>query len=208
MAKKIYHLPLQDTRTFITNHRSKLQRLITDKQYLTFAKRFGKAHYELEIASFIEFFKLQKELKSALNAINYFTSTPFFNELFNQLNFVQFSLADHNVNERDFFYAFCYLLVQNDQTLFTTLLRQFFVHYYTTLNATTEVSIDHKMMVHDLLKVRHITSKESFGEDEEGAYFYLLFDGECVVSERGKSIKTLRKKVYKKAFYFLLDESE
>jgi len=57
-----------------------------------------------------------------------------------------------------------------------------------------------------LAKNRKRTIKESFGEEGESSFFKLFLDGNLEVDERGKRIKTLRKKAYRKLFYLLLDE--
>jgi hypothetical protein len=57
-----------------------------------------------------------------------------------------------------------------------------------------------------MAKNRQITIKESFGEDEEGkSYFKIYCDGLITVEIHGNSIKTLRKKAYKKLCFILLD---
>jgi hypothetical protein len=71
---------------------------------------------------------------------------------------------------------------------------------------TPFVYIDHKKLSHALAKNRKKTIKESFGEVNDGsAYFKLYFDGTLIADERGKRIKTLRKKAYKRLFFQLIE---
>jgi predicted nucleotidyltransferase len=70
-------------------------------------------------------------------------------------------------------------------------------------NENSDINIDHKEIVVYLAKQKGIKLKESFGEDEKGAYFSLKVGDESITL-RGKSIKSLRKKVYKKALEIII----
>ena len=59
-----------------------------------------------------------------------------------------------------------------------------------------------------MAKQRNLNIKESFGEDIDGSYFKILLDDVVLIEEKGKLIKTLRKKAYKKLFDFVLDFEE
>ena len=76
-------------------------------------------------------------------------------------------------------------------------LEQTFVHYYTEQTAKSKKHIDHKGIARHLAKQQDLELKESFGVDGEIAFFRIYTDGELLVGKEGKSIKTLRKQVYK-----------
>jgi len=204
MAKHFYQIPLQKTLTFIKTHKSALASLATDKKRLEYNKQLGKSYYTLEIERFITFFKIDKELDYALKTVEYFNSTLFMAELHKILNFSQFELSQHKVETKAFFYAFCYLYAKNDAEAFALFMEKTFLHYHTAFNAESNTHIDHQEMSHALAKSKKVTLKESFGEEEEGSFFKIFVDEKMQVAEKGKRIKTLRKKAYKKLFYYLV----
>lgn len=205
MAKHIYHIPLQKSLHFIKENRPKLKNLTTDNKLLEYHKLLGKSYYYLQIEEFMAFFKINKELTYALNTLEYFNSTPFINEIAKNLNFSQFGLEESHINPKDFFYAFCHLYLHHEGEAFGLFIQKIFLHYHTAFNKNSNINIDHKELSHALTKSKHKTLKESFGEDDKGAFFNILLDGKIVISERGKLIKTLRKKGYKRLFYLLID---
>lgn len=208
MAKKIYHIPLDITRVFIKENKSILNKLLNDKQYLEYTKRFGKSYYDKHIEEFIIFFKIDKNITYALKTINYLSSNSFFDDIFELLNFSQFDFKSSNISQRDFFYGFCCIMTKEDEELFEYLLHKLFIHFHATLNNDTNINIDFKDMAKDLANTKKMKLKESFGEDELGGYFKININDKVFVNLKGKSIKTLRKKAYKKLFYYLLDFSE
>ncbi len=205
MAKKIYHLPLDNTRVFIKENRSDLTKLLYDKQYLEYTKRFGKSYYDKQIEEFIIFFKIDKNITYSLQTINYLSSNSFFDDISILLNFSQFDFKSTKVTHRDFFYGFCYILCKKDVELFEYLLHKLYLHFHSTLNNNTNINIDFKDMAKDLAIMRKLKLKESFGEDESNSYFKIIFDDKIFIDLKGKSIKTLRKKAYKKLFFYLID---
>ena len=205
MAKKVYHIPLQQSQHFIKANKAELNSLCTNKKYLEYTKLLGKSYYQLQIEKFMFFFKINKDITHALNTLEYFNGAKFLDEIFVHLNFSQFNLEKNNVINKDFFYGFCYILTQKNTTLFELLMQKLFLHYHTTFNNTSNINIDYKDMALSIVKSKTITLKESFGEDEKGSFFKILLDGEVVIDEKGKLIKTLRKKVYKNLFYYLID---
>jgi hypothetical protein len=97
---------------------------------------------------------------------------------------------------------------KHDAQNFALFMHKTFLHYHTAFNAESNIHIDHKEMSHTLAKSKKLTIKESFGEEGEESFFKLLLDDVLVVEEKGKRIKTLRKKAYKKLFYLLLEWEE
>jgi hypothetical protein len=196
MAKKVYHIPLEKTLTFMQEHKTKLKQLLIEPKLLEYNKLLGKSYYTLEIERFIEFFKIDKELGSALKTLEYFHSSTFLEGVFKLLNLKA---------NKDVFYAFCYILYKEKPELFELFFQKIFLHFHSSFNSTSKINIDYKDMALTLAKSKKLTLKESFGEDELNAYFKILLDDNIVIDERGKLIKTLRKKAYKKLFYYLLD---
>jgi hypothetical protein len=205
MAKKIYHIPLQKFHTFIKEHKSKLHKLFKNTQQLEYAKRFGKMRYDEQIEAYILFFKIDKEIHSALKTIDYLSSTLFFETLTTKLNFSQFELPASTITKRELFYALCHYTHQYDNALLENFLHQYFLHEHASLTANTQISINYKEIATALLKSQNLTLKESFGEDEKSSFYKVHIEGKEIINLKGKSIKTLRKKAYKLLLTQLLD---
>ena len=82
MAKHFYHIPLQNTLAFIKTHKSTLNTTMRDKKTLEYYKQLGKSYYTLQVETFVEFFKIDKELDYALKTLEYFHSSLFIAELY------------------------------------------------------------------------------------------------------------------------------
>ena len=205
MAKKFYHIPLQKTLQFIKKSKPELNTFCTDKKQLEYRKLLGKSYYYLQIEEFISFFKIDKDLTYALKTIEYFNSIIFLDEVFKSLNFSQFNLEESKVNPKDFFYAFCYIYFQNSTEDFGLFMQKTFLHYHAAFNNNSNININHKEMCHTLAKSKNMVLKESFGEEGESSFFKILLNDQVIIHEKGKLIKTLRKKAYKNLFYHLID---
>jgi len=127
MAKKLYHLPLQRIKTFITQHKSTLRSEIKNSKKLEYAKRFGKASYLLEIERFICFLKIDKNLDHALKLIRYFESEAFIKELSELMR-----LEDFCEGKRDHLYLVLHHLKEQENELFSSFLQQCFIHFHTS----------------------------------------------------------------------------
>jgi hypothetical protein len=55
------------------DNKSELNEIFTDKYVFEYRKIFGKSYYDLELKSFIEFFKINKDYNYAVKNIKYFT---------------------------------------------------------------------------------------------------------------------------------------
>ena len=205
MAKHIYHIPLHNTLQFIKKYKTELRKFTTDKKELEYYKLLGKSYYLLQTEEFVRFFKIDKDLSYALKTVEYFNSIKFIDKVCSSLNFSQFYLEDNKLNPKDFFYAFCYIYAKESNEDFVLFMQKTFLHYHTAFNKTTNINIDHKEMCYTLAKSKKIILKESFGENEKSSFFKILVDDKVVVDEKGKLIKTLRKKAYKNLFYYLID---
>ena len=205
MAKKIYALPLKKVLELVKNNKTLFKEPLYNKHLLEYYKLIGKSYYILEIKKFIEFFKLNKDTSYALKILEMFNSKIFINEIAIRLNFSQFKLEELNILEKDFFYAFIYVLKNIDEELFELFLEKFFIHYYTTIHMPSNIKINFKEMSIAIAKTRGLEVKESFKEISKNlACFKIIENGKVVVYKEGKSIKTLRKKAFKEYFQILI----
>jgi len=205
MAKHFYQIPLEKSLIFTKENKSSLNRFVTDKKRLAYYRDFGKSYYNLEIEEFIKFFKIDKDLDYALKTVEYFNSKVFIEHIQKVLNFSMFKLQENGVNGKEFFYAFCYLYSSKDKEGFNHFMQKSFLHYHNGFKNESDIKIDYKEFSLAIAKSKRVEIKESFGENEKGSFFKLFVNGKQVVDEQGKRIKTLRKKAYKKLFYYLLD---
>jgi hypothetical protein len=127
MSKKLYHLPLQHIKKFITQHKSTLRSDTKNSKKLEYAKRFGKASYLLEVEYFICFLKIEKNLDHALKLINYFESEAFIKELSTLMGLESFCES-----RREHFYLLLQHLKEYEIELFSSFLQQSFMHFYTS----------------------------------------------------------------------------
>jgi hypothetical protein len=205
MAHKIYHIPLQQTLAFIKSNKADIVKLTQDKNFLQYHKHLGKAFYMVELNKFMHFFKIDKDIKYALATIEFFNSVKFVDTVYTHLELKQFEIDKNILNKKDFFYAFCNILQKQDEKLFIFFLEKLFLHYHKSFGVATDINIDFKNIALDIAKQKNIKVKESFGEDKNGSYFKIVADDKIIINIKGKSIKTLRKKAYKKFFEFVLD---
>jgi hypothetical protein len=202
MAKKVYHIPLQQALDFTKTNKSTLTKLTNNPKNLEYSKLLGRSYYTLEIEKFIRFFKIDKDVNYALSSIEYFHSNIFLVDVSKLLNFSQFELKD---KQKDFFYAFCLLFSQQNQEAFSLFTHNLFLHFHTTFNSHSNIEIDYQEMSHTLLKSQNKTYKDSFGQEKESAFFKIFVDDIISIEEKGKRIKTLRKKAYKRLFFTLIE---
>ncbi len=205
MAKHFYYIPLQNALQFVRSYKTLLNRLSKYPKECTYYAYLGKSYYNLQIEKFFHFFKIDKNIDSALKNMEYFNSINFINNMHQVLNFSQFDIAEKKEEKKSFFYAFCYLYAKNEADSFELFIQKTLLHYYTGFNTETNIQIDHQDICYTLAKSRKINIKESFGEEEKEAFFKLYLDGVIAIEERGKRIKTLRKKAYKRLLYKLLE---
>ena len=190
MAKKLYHLPLQRIKTFLSEHKSTIGSNLKNSKKLEYSKRFGKACYLLEIERFVSFLKIDKELEYALKLIGYFESKKFIDQLINLMELKSFCEA-----KREHLYSVLHYLQEHKPQLFSDFLQQSFMHYHTSQTKTPKTNP--QALATALAKDKNINFKESFGEENGEAYFRILVDGVVVVEKRGKRIKQLRKEAYR-----------
>ena len=206
MAKHFYHIPLQNTLT--KTCKSDLSALIREPKRLEYHKTLGKSHYTLQIEAFMHFFKIDRDLDYALKTLAYFHSSPFMTRMHRTLNLSQFGLEPDMPQTKALFYALCHLYGASDPEGFELFIQKSLLHYHTAFQPESDIRIDHQEICRALAQTRKITIKESFGEEGSEAYFKIRLDGTLTIDERGKRIKTLRKKAYRKLFYRLIDGEE
>jgi len=199
MAKKLYSVGLEKSLKDLENIKSELNRLTKENQYLELHQLRGKAYYFLEIEKFINFFKIDKDTTYTLKTIEYFNAKIFIQIVAKHFNFTQYKIKEENL--KPFFYAFCSLFERFDSESFSNLFFKLFLHYHSQVNNSSNIEIDFKDICQLLAKNRDLTIKESYKEVENRVVFNLLLNKKVALSLKGKSIKTLRKKAYKKLFF-------
>ncbi len=201
MSKHIYDIPLKKMQTLL--HVENLMSNPKDTQIQEYNKTFGKVYFYLELEKFIKTFKLNKDTNLALKSIKYFTSETFLSQIYKLLNL--------HVKNKDAFYKLVYVLKNKDKILFEDFFQKVFLHFYTSVNPSSNTHIDHIDLAKVIAKNKSISLKESFGKDEQKkdenakVYFKIFFDEKCEICLQGNSIKTLRKKAYKMAMFKLLN---
>jgi len=199
MAKKLYALPLKQLLHFIKENKSEIYRPNKDAKYKEYCVILGKSYYVLYIEEFLHKFKIEKDIDMFLKMMNYFNSNTFIAEIFRLLNFKPFK-----IQPKEFFYGFVFVLQSKDRVLFEKFFEATFIHFSSFVNQNSNIIINYKDIVTFLAKQRKLEIKESFGEMTNGdAVYFRLTIGERTISKKGKSIKVLRKKVYKKALEIL-----
>ena len=196
MSKKLYHIPFFNVNSFIKENREIIQNSINNKIYYNYIKPFAKSYYYLEIQKFIKMLKIESDLQFAIKTTNYFNSEYFLNEVFKNLNLAKFDLK--NITTNEFMYLFLYILNKYNKNLSDNFLDKLFLHYHVMLNKDLNNRLNHKEIVLSLIKLNYYTIKESFGEVDSQAFFKIFINEKLEIEEYGKSIKTLRKKSYKK----------
>jgi len=208
LAKKLYAVPLKKVLALVAEHKSAFKALTKNRQHLEYAKLLGKSYLCLEVEKFIKFFHIDKDTLYALKTLESFHSKVFIHELSLRLNFSQYALEKHNIETKEFFYGYMYLLQSVDKALFEHFLEKLFIHHHIAFNTSSNTEINFTQMANSLAKNRKLDIKESFSETQPNkAYFKILENGKPVVFKEGKSIKTLRKQAFKEYFYGLLDEN-
>ena len=224
MAKHLYHIGFNSIKQYISQNKSILNSYISDNDKIQVSKLFGKAYYEVAMYEFMKAYKIINDTKYSLQVLNVFKSNLFVDTLFSHLGLDMFeNIANKNKNmnrdKKAIFYTFVYFLFENGndekESIKDKLFRHYFLHYLSTMNKETSTNINFQDMTKSYIKSmknKNITLKESYKilenkEDMEDkkVIFYILIDKKVIITLEGKSIKTLRKKAYKKIFFWLID---
>ena len=202
MARKLYSVKYEKVAEFIKNNKSEIKSLLVSNHF-EYAKLFGNTYYELRIKEFIEQYKIDKDKAYAMEVISFFKSSTYIEKLFSHIG-----MFASEKNPKELFYVLVYVLENSKiEEAKEVLFYHSFLFYIFTLNKSSNIALDHKQMSLSLLKTSYpnISIKESFGEKEETAYFSLHLNTGMEIKEQGQSIKTLRKKVYKRLFFAIID---
>jgi hypothetical protein len=102
------------------------------------------------------------------------------------------------IQPKEFFYGFVFVLQSKDRVLFEKFFETLFIHFSSFVNQNSNITINYKDIVTFLAKQKNLEIKESFGKlaNTDMVYFKLSV-GDKIVVKNGKSIKVLRKKVYR-----------
>lgn len=202
MARKLYSVKYEKVAQFVKSNRAEIKAHLSSNHF-EYAKLFGNTLYELRIKNFIEQFKIEKDKSYALEVISFFKSSAHIEKLLSHIG-----LLYDNKTPKEIFYIFVYVLEHSKaEDIKDIFFYQSFLFYLFTVNKSSDIHIDHKPMSLSLLKTSYpnITVKESFAENADGVYFAIKLSSGYEITENGTSIKTLRKKVYKRLFFDILD---
>ena len=193
MAKKLYHLPLHRVQTFISKHKSDINSLLNNPQKKEYNKRFAKAQYLLQVEQFLKTFHLDSNLAYGLKLLSYFESEKFYAKMYGFLNLEQFNT---HTRSEVVMIVLC-VLYRDDEKLYAEFLEHTFIHYHSQERPKSKTNIDYQDIAKHLAKQQNLHYKESFGEENGKAFFNIYVEDDLLLGKVGKSIKTLRKQVYK-----------
>lgn len=200
MAKKHYHIPVKQAQHFFKTHRHVLQKSIDDPKLLEYRSLFGKSSFDHFMESYFRFFKIDKNPSAAIQHYHYFRSDAFIDPLVSMLG------LEAVVSEKSHFYVFVWLFCERDPQQCEQWLHHAFLHYGAMQNSNSGIQIDYKAITEILARQLGIKVSESFGERGDGVFFRLIRDEEIAVELEGRSIKTLRKRAYKRFLALLLSD--
>ncbi|CAA6803786.1 MAG: Unknown protein [uncultured Sulfurovum sp.] len=183
-------------------HKSTITTLLGNPQKKEYTKRFAKAQYLVQIEQFLKTFRIDKELAHALKLLSYFESEAFYKVLFGLLKLERFEESKPS----EVLMVVLAVLHRHDDKLYAQFLEHTFIHYHTEQTAKSKIHIDYQGIAKHLAKQQKLDFKESFGEENGQAFFNLYSGDELLVGKNGKSIKTLRKQVYKMFVAYLSGE--
>lgn len=182
-----------------------------------YSRTFGKAIYHLKIKHFIEQFRLNKNISYALKTFNLLSSYECINEFIERTklkNFIE-NTKDKNLYKNQVlnkFYSFVFILTEDNSSfskkIQERIFQKYLLHYYLWVRADRGRELNYQNMVKYLLKGKIADVKEQPKQLEDKVIFNLIFNGELITSLEGKSIKTLRKKAYKKLFFYILENQD
>jgi hypothetical protein len=209
MAKHFYNIPLNKALLFIKENKSILNRCIKNTKEMEYFSILGKSYYQIKIEEFINFFKINKDIDYALKTLSFFNSILFLKEISKKLNFEQFKLEENSIDVKKFFYCFSFFYIKEEREFSKKFFKQMFLYYHSSFNKNTKINIDYQKMALNIAKSKKVDIKNSFGEKNENeSYFTIMINNQNFITLYGKKIKTLRKKAYKRLFYYLIDIDE
>lgn len=194
MPKKRYHIIQKRVKTLLEQHKSDVTSYYDKSKLREYRKRLAKAHYLVEVESFLKQFHFADDTLWSLQLLEYFESATFYTQILALMG-----CKKHESIKPSEQALHCLDVLQSiDKALYQTFLSQCFLHYHSTQTPKSNIVINHQAIAHHLAKMQGMTLVESFGEEEGKAFFDIYNENEkLLVSLQGKSIKNLRKKAYK-----------
>ncbi|WP_457639909.1 hypothetical protein [Persephonella sp.] len=216
MGKKLYFTGFKKIDRYLEEKEEEFLKLLKNKADFEYSRTFGKAIFYMKIKNFIDSFHLQKDKHFALKVFNILSSYECINELFKRtklkdfLKNIELSL-DEKAKTLNLFYSFAYFL-DTDSSPFAKDIQErifirYFLHFYMFARKDSGRNINYQDMIKNLLKGKIADIREVIRNNQDGIEFILLFNGEEIFKENGKSIKTLRKKAYKKLLFYILEDN-
>ncbi|WP_456401149.1 hypothetical protein [Persephonella sp.] len=216
MGRRLKFIGFDNINRYISEKEEKIQEIINNSTSFEYAKTLGKAIYHLKIKEFIERFKLDKNKSYRLKVFNTLSSFECINELYKRTDFQKLLKGNYDkASILNTFYVVVYQINEdlNKETKEDYLSRdieerifiRYFLHFYLSTRPDKGRNIDYQNMVKVLLKGKIADIKERTINVNGSVAFILIFNNEEIFNQMGKSIKTLRKKAYKKLFYHILN---
>jgi hypothetical protein len=200
MSKKLYSVGFNKIEKYINKNYKFFNEPFNHKEDFNFYQIFGKSYYELAILNFFKEHTILKQHEHSLKLYDYFNSQQFIIQTMKYSGMLKILETKEKNNDSFliwYFYCFVYVFYERcyDSDIERRIFEYNFLHFSTTISSATNININYEAMVKKLLAPKK--PKESFGKTEEGVFFNIILDKQIVVSLKGSSIKTLRKKAYK-----------
>ncbi|WP_457624687.1 hypothetical protein [Persephonella sp.] len=219
MGRKLRFIGVEKINKYISEKEEIIQEILNNPTYFEYAKTFGKAAFYLKIKEFIERFKLDKNKSYGLKVFNVLSSFECINELFKRTYFQKLIKGNYEKsNVMSTFYVFVYLMnkelqeksgnFHKSRDIDERLFVRYFLHFYLSTRPDGGRNVNYQDMVKYLLKGKIADIRERVLNLNGSTNYILIFNGKEVFNETGRSIKTLRKKGYKKLFYYILDNQD
>ena len=208
MSKKFYAIGFEHIKSHFEKNKKQLQEPLNHQENYDILYIFGKSHYELAILNFFKNHSILKQTTYSQKLLEYFCSDDFIAQTMKHIGVFD-KIPKEKQKEKSFlrwyFYSCVYIFYEKcfDKNIEEKLFERNFLHFSATINPPTNTQINPEQIVKNILKPK--TPKESFGEDENGVFFKIIFDSKICIDLRGSSIKTLRKKAYKEFLKMVLD---
>ncbi len=202
MAKYLYHIPTKQIRGFLSKHKDLFVKALNHKDMFIYYKNFGKSFYALQVGEFLRFYKIDADYAFANRSYLHLFEERFLKNFYDLLNLREYcSLYG---NQKEIFFIFIYILQTKDKTLADSFIQKVFIHFYTLIKRAPKK--DFIQIAQGICKARKLTLKESYTDKTDGKITFSLFvNSEEKVRLEGNSIKTLRKKAYKRLVFEILD---
>jgi len=217
MAKKLYFTGFKRINQYLEEKEEEFTKLLKSRADFEYSRTFGKAIFYLKIQQFLKRFHIEKDKSHALKVFNILSSYECINELLKRTLLKDFLKeinisSDEKVKTLNLFYSFVYFL-ENDSSnsIFAKdtqerIFTRYFLHFYMFARKDKGRNINYQDIVKYLLKGKIADIKEIVKRSSEHVEFTLIFNEKEIFKENGKSIKSLRKKAYKKLLFYILED--